>query len=159
MVVRVGTRASPLLTRSSWHLHLDPGATGGIRRAPVASAREAGTWPLATRSTFSRLCGILETGRDQFPARPQELTLRERVHGEPRLPASERLGHLGGWSNRTGKRQSVSVLVREAIDERLPGDADERRASLQAVLDARPMDVPGPEELHEELEAIRSRRG
>ena len=65
----------------------------------------------------------------------------------------------GGWSNRTGKRQSVSVLVREAIDERLPGDAEERRASLQAVLDARPMDVPGPEELHEVLEAIRSRRG
>ena len=57
------------------------------------------------------------------------------------------------------RRVSVSVLVREAIDERFPGDADERRASLQAVLDACPMDVPDPEELHEELEAIRSRRG
>ncbi len=49
--------------------------------------------------------------------------------------------------------------MREAIGERFPGDADERRASLQAVLDARPMDVPGSGELHEELEAIRSRRG
>ena len=57
------------------------------------------------------------------------------------------------------RRVSVGVLVREAIDERFPGDADERRASLQAVLDARPMDVPDPEELHEELEAFRGRRG
>lgn len=57
------------------------------------------------------------------------------------------------------RRVSVGVLVREAIDERFPSDADERRASLQAVLEAPPMDVPDPEELHEELEAIRSRRG
>ena len=57
------------------------------------------------------------------------------------------------------RRVSVGVLVREAIDERFPGYADERRASLQAVLDARPMDVPDPEELHDDLEAFRSRRG
>ena len=57
------------------------------------------------------------------------------------------------------RRVSVGALVREAIDERFPGGADERRASLQGVLDARPMDVPDPEGLHEELEAIRSRRG
>ncbi|MGH9090534.1 MAG: antitoxin [Acidimicrobiales bacterium] len=51
----------------------------------------------------------------------------------------------------------VAVLVREAIDERYPGNADERRAALQAVLDADPMDVPDPGELREELEAVRSR--
>jgi hypothetical protein len=57
------------------------------------------------------------------------------------------------------RRVSVGVLVREAIDARFSGDADERRASLQAVLDARPMEVPDPGALHEELEVFRSRRG
>ncbi|MHB8293467.1 MAG: antitoxin [Acidimicrobiales bacterium] len=52
----------------------------------------------------------------------------------------------------------VAVLVREAIDERFPGDADQRRAALQAILDAGPMGVPDPDELRDELEAIRSRR-
>jgi hypothetical protein len=32
----------------------------------------------------------------------------------------------------------IAVLVREAIDERYPGDADERRAALESVLDADP---------------------
>lgn len=66
------------------------------------------------------------------------------------------------WSRleREAGRRGVSVgtLVREAIDERFPGDQDRRRAALQAVLDAEPMDVPDPEMLREELEAIRSRR-
>lgn len=53
---------------------------------------------------------------------------------------------------------SVGLLVREAIDERFPGDADQRRVALQAVLDAESMDVPDPEQLHAELEALRSRR-
>lgn len=52
----------------------------------------------------------------------------------------------------------VAVLVREAIDERFPGDADKRRLALQAVLDAEPMTVPDPDELRAELTAIRSRR-
>lgn len=52
---------------------------------------------------------------------------------------------------------SVAVLVREAIDERFPGDAETRRAALQAVLDAAPMDVPDPDGLRAELEALRSR--
>ena len=52
----------------------------------------------------------------------------------------------------------MGLLVREAIDERFPGDADERRAALQAILDAEPIDVPDPEQLHTELEAVRSRR-
>ena len=49
------------------------------------------------------------------------------------------------------------MLVREAIDERFPGDADERRASLQAIPDAEPMDVLDPEQLQTQLEAVRSR--
>lgn len=53
---------------------------------------------------------------------------------------------------------SVAVLVREAIDERFPGDAHQRRAALQAILDAEPMEVPDPDDLHRELEALRSRR-
>jgi hypothetical protein len=56
------------------------------------------------------------------------------------------------------RRVSVSTVVREAIDERYPGDADARRAALQAILDAPPMDVPDPDELHRELEEIRGRR-
>ncbi len=52
----------------------------------------------------------------------------------------------------------VAVLVREAIDERFPAVAEERRAALQAVLDAEPMDVPGPARLREELDSIRSHR-
>lgn len=51
----------------------------------------------------------------------------------------------------------VAVLVREAIDERFPALADERRAALQAILDAEPMDVPEPTQLRQELDSIRSR--
>ena len=51
----------------------------------------------------------------------------------------------------------VAVLVREAIDECFPGDADQRRAALQAVLDADSMDVPDPDGLRGELEVIRGR--
>lgn len=50
----------------------------------------------------------------------------------------------------------VAVLVREAIDERFPGDAAERRAALQAILDAEPMVVPEPDELRDELDDVRS---
>ncbi len=52
---------------------------------------------------------------------------------------------------------SVAVLVREAIDERFPGDADRRRAALEAVLDAEPMDVPEPVDLRKELDTVRGR--
>jgi hypothetical protein len=52
---------------------------------------------------------------------------------------------------------SVAVLVREAIDRRFPGDMDARRAALQAILDAAPMEVPEPRDLRRELEAIRGR--
>lgn len=56
------------------------------------------------------------------------------------------------------RRVSVGVLVREALDERFPGDAEQRRSALQAILDAEPMAVPEPGELRQELEAIRTRR-
>ena len=52
----------------------------------------------------------------------------------------------------------VAVLVREAIDERYPGNAEERRAALQAILNAEPMDVPEPEQLRTELDALRAYR-
>ena len=60
---------------------------------------------------------------------------------------------------RAAKRRKVSVgtIVREAIDEQYPGDVDARRAALQAVLDAGPMEVPDIEDLHRELEDIRGR--
>ena len=51
----------------------------------------------------------------------------------------------------------MAVLVREAIDRRFPGDMDARRAALQAILDAAPMEVPEPRDLRRELEAIRGR--
>ncbi len=66
------------------------------------------------------------------------------------------------WSRLEGeaaRRQvSVSVLVREAIDERYPSDTERRRAALSAVLDAEPMEVPAPADLRRELESARARR-
>ncbi len=66
------------------------------------------------------------------------------------------------WSrleSEAGRRGvSVAVLVREAIDERFPTDADERRAAAQAILDAEPMDVPDPGALRDELDSLRARQ-
>lgn len=66
------------------------------------------------------------------------------------------------WSRlerEAARRQvSVSVLVREAIDERYPSDTERRRAALRAVLDAEPMKVPAPADLRRELEDARARR-
>ncbi|MGA8427669.1 MAG: antitoxin [Candidatus Dormiibacterota bacterium] len=50
---------------------------------------------------------------------------------------------------------AVAVLVREAIDQQIPQDAEERRSALQAILDAEPMAVPHPRQLREELDQIR----
>ncbi|HUY25558.1 MAG TPA: hypothetical protein VMV09_09715 [Candidatus Saccharimonadales bacterium] len=52
---------------------------------------------------------------------------------------------------------AVAVLVREAIDQQIPQDAEERRLALQAILDAEPMPVPSPVLLREDLDQIRSR--
>lgn len=46
---------------------------------------------------------------------------------------------------------AVAVVMREAMEARFPGDADERRAAPQSTLDADPIEVPGPEELAQEL--------
>lgn len=66
------------------------------------------------------------------------------------------------WSRleREASRRGVPVglLVREAIDERFPADADRRRAALQAVLDAEGMDVPDADRLRAELDEVRGRR-
>lgn len=61
---------------------------------------------------------------------------------------------------REAERRSVSVstLVREAIDDRYPGSTAERRAALDAVLQAPLMEVPSPDVLRREREAIRVRR-
>ena len=52
---------------------------------------------------------------------------------------------------------SVASLVREAIETALPGGAAERRAAAGTVLDAPRMQVPDPEELRDELQALRGR--
>ncbi len=39
---------------------------------------------------------------------------------------------------------AVAVLVREAIDQQIPQDAEQRRSARQAILDAEPMAVPEP---------------
>jgi hypothetical protein len=51
----------------------------------------------------------------------------------------------------------VAVLVREAIDQQIPQDAEERRSALQAILDAELMAVLDPVPLREELDEIRGR--
>ncbi len=56
------------------------------------------------------------------------------------------------------RRVPVSVLVREAIDERYPTDAEDRRWALQAILDAEPMEVPDdPRDLKAELDDVYAR--
>ena len=54
---------------------------------------------------------------------------------------------------------SVATIVREAIDRGLPGADGRRRAAAKRVLDAPDMPVPEPDELRDELEALRGRRG
>ncbi len=52
---------------------------------------------------------------------------------------------------------SVATVVREAIDRGLTGGETSRRQAGRRVLEARPMDVPAPEELRRELDALRGR--
>lgn len=54
---------------------------------------------------------------------------------------------------------SVATVVREAIDLAFPADAEQRSAAAAAVLAAEPMDVPEVDELLDELDAVRGRRG
>ena len=48
---------------------------------------------------------------------------------------------------------SIGMLVREAIEERYPRSIEERRAALEAVLQAPTMEVPEPGALLREREA------
>lgn len=55
------------------------------------------------------------------------------------------------------RQQSVSAVIREAIDRALPSDVAKRRAAANAILAAEPMPVPETvEELKAELDEIRS---
>jgi hypothetical protein len=53
---------------------------------------------------------------------------------------------------------SVATIVREAIDRGLANPDSRRRAAGQRLLDAPDMHVPDPADLHDELDALRSRR-
>ncbi len=53
---------------------------------------------------------------------------------------------------------SVATVVREAIDRGLANGDLRREAAGRRLLDAPDMDVPDPEELRSELEALRGRR-
>jgi len=57
------------------------------------------------------------------------------------------------------RKVSVAVVVREALDEKLPSAPDARRRAGERILSAAPMPVGSPEELRDELEALRGRRG
>jgi predicted DNA-binding protein len=54
---------------------------------------------------------------------------------------------------------SVATIVREAIDRGLTSPDDQRRAAGKRILAAETMDVPEPDALRDELDALRSRRG
>jgi hypothetical protein len=51
---------------------------------------------------------------------------------------------------------SVAALVREAIDVAFPSTSAARAAAARQILDAPPMEVPDPEELAAELDALRA---
>lgn len=53
---------------------------------------------------------------------------------------------------------SVASVIREAIDRSFPSGEDRRAEAAQRILSAEPMEVPDPQRLIEELEALRSRR-
>ncbi len=54
---------------------------------------------------------------------------------------------------------AVSVVVRDAIDASLPATTHARTAAVRRILEAAPMEAPGPDELRAELEELRGRRG
>jgi hypothetical protein len=55
------------------------------------------------------------------------------------------------------RRQSVSAVIRDAIDIALPADLARKRAAWEEIKKAKPMDVPETvEELKAELEELHS---
>ncbi len=57
------------------------------------------------------------------------------------------------------RKVSVAVVVREALDDKLPSSPDVRRRAAEVILSAPPMSVGSPRELREELEALRGGGG
>jgi len=53
------------------------------------------------------------------------------------------------------RKVPVAVIVREALDEKVPAHAERRRAAGKRILSALPMDVGDPDDLRAELEAMR----
>ncbi|WP_094289328.1 antitoxin [Mycobacterium lehmannii] len=54
---------------------------------------------------------------------------------------------------------SVATVVREAIDRGLAAPTNRRKSAGRRLLEASDMPVPEPQELKEELETLRTRRG
>lgn len=65
----------------------------------------------------------------------------------------ERYARVAAEARRRGV--SVARVIREAIDEALPADADRRRAAARQILAAPQISVPDPDELKAELDEIR----
>lgn len=57
------------------------------------------------------------------------------------------------------RKTSVAAIIREAIDRGLPASQRRRSGAARMILQADPMDVPGPDELKAELDEMRGRRG
>jgi hypothetical protein len=57
------------------------------------------------------------------------------------------------------RRVSVAVVVRDAIDAMYPTTAAARQSAGARILEAEPMAVPNPNELRDELDELRGRRG
>jgi hypothetical protein len=57
------------------------------------------------------------------------------------------------------RKTSVAAVIRDAIDQALPADLEDKRAAWEELKRAEPMPVPETvEELRAELDEIRSRR-
>lgn len=54
---------------------------------------------------------------------------------------------------------SVATVVREAIDRGIASSAGRRRSAARRLLDAPDMQVPEPQALRDELDALRARHG
>jgi hypothetical protein len=52
---------------------------------------------------------------------------------------------------------SVGAMVRDALDRTIPAARDDRRAAARRILQAPPMDVPRPDALRRELDALHGR--
>lgn len=55
------------------------------------------------------------------------------------------------------ERRSVASVIREAIDAHTSATPDQRAGAWGRILEADPMPVPSPAELHAELEEMRGR--